>query len=578
MKVIPYVLTIALAVAASVVSAQQIHATVDGTAVEFAGVQPTMVDGRISVPLREIFQRMGAQVHWNSATSTVTADRTGTNVQLRIGEYTAQVDGRTVNLDSPATLVSGHVMVPIRFVSEALGARVNWHEQTQTVAIYTSATAIAKVDPSFDSYAGNGSAAGPAILSNETVGMTTIVAGTVIPFALVDELSSDNSRIGDKFTATLKENSGLGYLGLPAGTIVEGHVNAANAKKNNMPGVLGLAFDRIRLPSGATFAVQGSLIGLDSKSVDNQNGRLVAKQSAKTDLKYVGIGAGGGMVLALITKGNVLTTSVIGAALGYLYTLVQKDPAQANNVTLPPGAEFGVRLDQSILLRNASLRAEGISDGGIGASGAVYAVNAPFAGMSGGETISIDAGTVIPFKMTNKLTSNGSRKGQKFTGTMQTDGGGDYGGLPSGTIVEGHVNVVRAKTTKAPGVLGLAFDRMRLPNGQTYAIHGSLIGLDGKSVDNQDGRLVAKAGSKNDLKYVGYGAGAGALVALVTKGNLLTNSVIGAALGYGYSRLQKSPSKFNNVTLKPGTKFGVRLDRAMSFRSASVPAVSVGVQ
>jgi hypothetical protein len=184
---------------------------------------------------------------------------------------------------------------------------------------------------------------------------------------------------------------------------------------------------------------------------------------------------------------------------------------------------------------------------------------------------------VIPFRLNDSLSSNGSNKGDQFSATMQGNGGGDYVGLPSGTTVEGHVSSVRRKTNKAPGVLGLAFDRIRLPNGNAFVVHGSVIGLDGKSVVNQNGRYVAKPGSKtSDLQFIGIGAGAGALVSIVTKGNFLVDTVIGGALGYGASRLQKSPSKFNNVTLKEGTKFGMRLNRSLSFHNPSPRSSSVG--
>lgn len=103
---------------------------------------------------------------------------------------------------------------------------------------------------------------------------------------------------------------------------------------------------------GQLYGVSGSLIGLDSKYVDNDNGRLVAKSSAQKDnLKYVGYGAGGGALVALLTDGNVLSNSLIGAALGFLYGEIQKDPSKANNVALDQGSLFGVRLTNDLAVR-----------------------------------------------------------------------------------------------------------------------------------------------------------------------------------------------------------------------------------
>lgn len=186
--------------------------------------------------------------------------------------------------------------------------------------------------------------------------------------------------------------------------------------------------------------------------------------------------------------------------------------------------------------------------------------------------VRLDTGTVIPFQLNQRLSSNGSSVGDKFSAMLDTSGTSDYQGMTSGAILEGHIDAARAKTGDTPGVLGLAFDRIRMPDGQIYKVYGSLIGLDAKSVENDNGRLVAKPGAaKNDLKYVGYGAGAGALVSIITKGNLLSNTLIGGALGFLFGEIKKDPSKARDVTLESGTKFGARLTRDMSFRG-SAPA------
>ncbi|MEW6276854.1 MAG: copper amine oxidase N-terminal domain-containing protein, partial [Bacillota bacterium] len=96
---------------------------------------PVIVNDRTMVPLRAIFQALGAQVNWDGATQTVTATRGDTVIILVIGSPTAFKDGETVTLSQPALLLGGRTMVPLRFVSEALGAQVNWDGATQTVTI-----------------------------------------------------------------------------------------------------------------------------------------------------------------------------------------------------------------------------------------------------------------------------------------------------------------------------------------------------------------------------------------------------------------------------------------------------------
>jgi len=63
----------------------------------------------------------------------VTAKRGGQTIRLTIGSKTAYVDGRTVTLHAPAAIVDDRTCVPLRFVSEALGAAVHW-DGTQRIA------------------------------------------------------------------------------------------------------------------------------------------------------------------------------------------------------------------------------------------------------------------------------------------------------------------------------------------------------------------------------------------------------------------------------------------------------------
>ncbi len=183
-----------------------------------------------------------------------------------------------------------------------------------------------------------------------------------------------------------------------------------------------------------------------------------------------------------------------------------------------------------------------------------------------------DAGTVIPVKLQRELNSKKNEKGDRFTAVVKADADG-YSGLPEGTVVEGVILQAKAKEGKEPGVLDLAFRSIQLPSGKTYDIDGSVIGLDNKSVERtSDGRLVAKKKGKNNrLVYAGYGAGAGALVGLLTGGKLkLENILVGGALGYLAGSLEKGKSEVSDVTLKAGTEMGVRLERSVRVTTTSL--------
>jgi hypothetical protein len=110
---------------------------VDGKELTF-DVPPTIENGHVLVPVRAIFEALGAQVTWGG--SLVTATKGSTSIKLEIGGH-AFINDVPVTLDVPAKIVNGRMLVPLRFVSEALGAKVDWDGSTQTVTIISTSTA-----------------------------------------------------------------------------------------------------------------------------------------------------------------------------------------------------------------------------------------------------------------------------------------------------------------------------------------------------------------------------------------------------------------------------------------------------
>lgn len=106
----------------------------NGQVMTFQDAQPTIQDGRTLVPLRPVFEALGADVRWDEYTRTVTAIKAGTEIRLVTGGQ-AYKNGSPVILDVPATIIDDRTMVPLRFVSEALGSMVAWDAATQTVNI-----------------------------------------------------------------------------------------------------------------------------------------------------------------------------------------------------------------------------------------------------------------------------------------------------------------------------------------------------------------------------------------------------------------------------------------------------------
>jgi len=98
-------------------------------------VPPQVVNGRTMVPMRAIFEELGAEIVWDGASSTATATKGDTTFVLPIGSSTATVNGVSRALDQPAVTLSGRTLVPLQFVGEALGVAVRWDGATQTVSI-----------------------------------------------------------------------------------------------------------------------------------------------------------------------------------------------------------------------------------------------------------------------------------------------------------------------------------------------------------------------------------------------------------------------------------------------------------
>ncbi len=115
----------------------EIKIMMDGKYIEM-DQPPILVNDRTLVPFRAIFEALGAAVAWDDATQTAAGTKDGKEVKITIEQTTAYVDGQATELDVPAMLVNDRTLVPVRFISESLGAKVDWDEANQTVVISTA--------------------------------------------------------------------------------------------------------------------------------------------------------------------------------------------------------------------------------------------------------------------------------------------------------------------------------------------------------------------------------------------------------------------------------------------------------
>ncbi len=127
-------------IANAILVISQIPVFVDGQRLYFE-VPPIIQNGRVLVPMRALFESLGAEVKWDNDTRTITAVKGATKVELSPDNNRASVNGQEILLDVKPVLKQGRTLVPVRFISTALGADVSWDNQKETVTITTDTIA-----------------------------------------------------------------------------------------------------------------------------------------------------------------------------------------------------------------------------------------------------------------------------------------------------------------------------------------------------------------------------------------------------------------------------------------------------
>lgn len=134
-------LTLILVLSLTVVSnaLSEVKVVVNNEAVNFPDAKPYInKDNRTLVPVRFIAENLGCDVDWDNEIRQVGIMGMGKDIKLNVGENKALVDGENIEFDTKAIIKEDRTFVPLRFVSEALGAKVEWNNETRTVLISTA--------------------------------------------------------------------------------------------------------------------------------------------------------------------------------------------------------------------------------------------------------------------------------------------------------------------------------------------------------------------------------------------------------------------------------------------------------
>lgn len=117
-------------------NAKPIYLKINGQSVSTS--MPPIVFGESTlVPAREVFEVLGAKVDWYDAQKIIKITGNNINISLKIDSNAALVNGVSKQLDVPAMLINDKTMIPIRFVSEQLGYKVDWSDTDRVITITT---------------------------------------------------------------------------------------------------------------------------------------------------------------------------------------------------------------------------------------------------------------------------------------------------------------------------------------------------------------------------------------------------------------------------------------------------------
>jgi hypothetical protein len=183
----------------------------------------------------------------------------------------------------------------------------------------------------------------------------------------------------------------------------------------------------------------------------------------------------------------------------------------------------------------------------------------------------VSANTVIRARINEELNSGEARIGDRFTANVVEPvyAGSGVEVIPVGSRIGGRVTQVRRAGKRTPGNITVAFDSVRLPNGRTVVINGSLTTLQADDVNaDNEGTVKGTSNRKRDAVFIGGGAAGGAIIGGIAGGGkgALIGGILGGALGTGARVFEKE----KEAEVKSGTEFGVILNRSVSLPATTV--------
>lgn len=98
-------------------------------------LSPKLINNRVMIPVRPVFEYFDAKIDWNSGTNTITINKSNITLVMTIGKTDYLVNGISHQIDVPPLIIDGYTFVPTRCIAEEFGYKVFWNSISNTVEI-----------------------------------------------------------------------------------------------------------------------------------------------------------------------------------------------------------------------------------------------------------------------------------------------------------------------------------------------------------------------------------------------------------------------------------------------------------
>lgn len=133
-KIICLILIVVLSIQFVVFADKPISVTLNGEKLSF-DVEPALIGGRTMVPIRAIFEAMGAIVQWDNDTQSAICTKGDIEVKMTIASPTIYINNQASKMDTSPVVINGRTLAPARFVAESFGYKVDWDNENYIVKI-----------------------------------------------------------------------------------------------------------------------------------------------------------------------------------------------------------------------------------------------------------------------------------------------------------------------------------------------------------------------------------------------------------------------------------------------------------